>query len=71
MKKPKKMLKLLKNGDHDKFEDESNKISNDFTPDEAMAIQLIGARKKKCPKAEEESESDGDDEEQNDAGDDE
>ena len=60
------MLKLLKNGSDEDNEFESNKINNDFTPDEAMAIQMIGARKKKSKVAAEESESDGEDEEQND-----
>jgi U3 small nucleolar RNA-associated protein 3 len=61
------MLKLLKNkngDDDDEQEDhfEANKINNDFTPDEAMAIQLIGARKKKS-KVDEDTESEAEDEE--------
>ena len=61
------MLKLLKSkngGDDDEQEDhfEANKINNDFTPDEAMAIQLIGARKKKS-KVDEDTESEAEDEE--------
>jgi len=62
------MLKLLKskNGDDDDDEQEdhfeANRINNDFTPDEAMAIQLIGARKKKS-KVDEDTESEAEDEE--------
>ena len=61
------MLKLLKskNGDDDDEQEdhfEANKINNDFTPDEAMAIQLIGARKKKS-KVDEDTESEAEDEE--------
>ena len=57
-KKPKKTLKLLKGKNSVEMDADHSELNqmNDFTPAEAMAIQMMGTRKKKSKKQDSDSE---------------